>query len=713
MTLTPEEAKRIAEEVNKQKREWEDILFSIRDITNEAISLRKELEAGDVNVNELISGFRDLGKFVSKTANSYGEVLDLSKSTRDLEKEAIGFSKKRELLSTNQASIGNRILSLEKEAEFLRSQGLKTSANAVSEDAERLKILHQQAKAQIENADAAKDQLDYAIEISKAADKATKSFTTMHDFIKSIPGLKAFAGPFKEAEEEARKVFLTSKNKQQALSAGFKQLGASLKKMFGPAFLLTELFSAIGKVDKEITNMAQGMAMTKNEAAGYRAELAEASKLQLNNYANATRLVEALNTLQKQTGIAAQFSTDTLITFNKLTKVVGLSAEGAGGLAQASIATGTSMEENYKNVLGTTRSLQEQTGIQFDNRQILEAVGRVSGRLRANLEANPSAIAEAVTHAKLLGLELEGLESITQALLNFESNIGDELTAELLTGKQLNLEKARLAALTGDQAALAKEIKDQAGDFTEFTQLNVLQQQELAKAFGLSADQMSDMLFKQEIQNKTAKELRAMGKEEAAEKLEQQTAQQKFNDTVMQLKEIFADVATALMPIVEAIGSVVSLVGFLLKPLGALINWAQSFHSIMGVIVGLMVAAAAAAVIFNSAATFGIGAAALIAGSAIGLGLLYSETKPKPVNDLYVDPQGNAYEPAGDDHKIFTKDPSSIGGGGEIDYDKMASALGGVINDKQVILNTGTNAGPNSIWQVSTTPNSQFGTSFA
>ena len=41
-------------------------------------------------------------------------------------------------------------------------------------------------------------------------------------------------------------------------------------------------------------------------------------------------------------------------------------------------------------------------------------------------------------------------------LLDFESSITKELEAEMLIGRDLNLEKARSAALSNDQEALAK-----------------------------------------------------------------------------------------------------------------------------------------------------------------------------------------------------------------------------------------------------------------
>ena len=57
------------------------------------------------------------------------------------------------------------------------------------------------------------------------------------------------------------------------------------------------------------------------------------------------------------------------------------------------------------------------------------------------------------------------------ALLNFEQSINAELEAELLTGKQLNLERARAAALNNDMATLAEELKKQNVDLASFGQV--------------------------------------------------------------------------------------------------------------------------------------------------------------------------------------------------------------------------------------------------
>ena len=51
-------------------------------------------------------------------------------------------------------------------------------------------------------------------------------------------------------------------------------------------------------------------------------------------------------------------------------------------------------------------------------------------------------------------MEMSQLDGIASSLMDFESSIKNELEAELLLGKNLNLEKARQAALNNDLSTL-------------------------------------------------------------------------------------------------------------------------------------------------------------------------------------------------------------------------------------------------------------------
>ena len=71
------------------------------------------------------------------------------------------------------------------------------------------------------------------------------------------------------------------------------------------------------------------------------------------------------------------------------------------------------------------------------------------------------------------------------------------MEAELLLGKDLRLDKLRLASMNGNQAEVAAEIAritKEAGDFSE---MNVYQQQALAKAMGMTREELADSIVKE------------------------------------------------------------------------------------------------------------------------------------------------------------------------------------------------------------------------
>ena len=342
-------------------------------------------------------------------------------------------------------------------------------------------------------------------------------------------------------------------------------LGKNLFKSLSPLAVIATFIQALGQADKETTQLQKSMALTKGEAVGFRMGLTEAANQSGNINITATKLLKTFGDLNKQFGFITNFSGETLVTTAKLTEVVGVTSESAGNLAAASERTGTSFESNYKDVLGTSYELQRQSGVQMDLKDILDQTGKITGTVRANLGANPSLMAAAVTQAKLFGASLEQVANAGKQMLDFESSITAELEAELLLGRDINLERARAAALAGDQVTLAQELQKEAGTFSDFTKMNVIQQEALAKAMGMTSDQLADILFQQEVQGKTAKELRALGKDELADRLEAQDLQTKFNATVEKLQAIFVDVATALTPILEVLGHVFSLVGKIIK----------------------------------------------------------------------------------------------------------------------------------------------------
>ena len=100
-------------------------------------------------------------------------------------------------------------------------------------------------------------------------------------------------------------------------------------------------------------------------------------------------------------------------------------------------------------------------------------------------------LAQAAVEAKKLGVNLSTTAKIADSLLDFESSIEKELEAALLTGKQINYNKARQLALEGDVAGAAKEVVKQIGGQEEFNRMNAIQRKALADSIGVSVEELS------------------------------------------------------------------------------------------------------------------------------------------------------------------------------------------------------------------------------
>jgi hypothetical protein len=393
-----------------------------------------------------------------------------------------------------------------------------------------------------------------------------------------------------------------------------KQIEQKLQKTSNT--LMDAFLTQMMKADEETTQMGRNMNLSKSEATALKQEFAVAALHSGDIAVNSVRMGKAMGTLNAQLGTAVRFNDEMLMTTSKLTDVVGLTAEAAGSLAFQAQRSGQSLREVEENVLGTSYEMQQGAGIALNMKEVLEATGKVTGQLRAQLGGNPKEIAKAVTQAKLLGAEINDIANASRQLLEFESSIESELEAELLTGKQLNLERARSAALAGDMATVGEELAKNMGTFTDYTKMNTLQQDALAKSMGMTSDQMSDMLFKQETMGMNAEQLRAQGKDELADKLEQLSTQERLNLAQEKFQSVIGDLAVAMAPILDmvsgmaaAFASMPGVIGFLVGALGALVV-VQKMLAVRTMIM-------AVAEIFKGNAGLGpLGIAASIAGVA-------------------------------------------------------------------------------------------------
>ena len=316
------------------------------------------------------------------------------------------------------------------------------------------------------------------------------------------------------------------------LQAGFKSLGPVITKAMGPLAIIKVVadiakffVDAMFDASKLVAELQRDMGLTAEEAEAVRQRTFKISE-------NSSKLADTqgkIVILQKQIVQSQKEINDSLDTQIDLTQELGtfgeellvqssilrdnfrLSTEAVAELDKEAIRTGKSVEDITKETFGTIAAVGLEKGILLDVNKILTEATKIQGNLRLSFKGSTTELSKAVAQAKLLGLTLQQSEKTAESLLNFEQSIEAELTAELLTGRQLNLDRARLAALNGDFLGVAKEINAQGITYNKLQDMNLVQRKAIADALGLSTDELADSLKKQQEYNALQSRALAMG----------------------------------------------------------------------------------------------------------------------------------------------------------------------------------------------------------
>ncbi len=405
-----------------------------------------------------------------------------------------------------------------------------------------------------------------------------------------------------------------------------KQLGTNLLssvKAVDPLTLaLQQLVEAAMKLDSMSGDTAKSFNMSYSEAVALNGELNRTANLSGDIAVNVKGLNESLIAVGNSLGSNAKLNEQDLVTFTKLREQAGFTNDELIGIQQLSLAQGKSLEDNTEAILGGAEAYASQNKLLLNEKTILRDVSKASASLKLSLGGSADALARSAAQARQFGLSLEQTEKIAGSLLDFEQSISSELEAELLTGKDLNLEQARLLALNGDTAAAAAEIAKQVGTSADFSRMNVIQQEAIAKAAGLTRDELAQSLIEREaltalsgVEGKNAKERfdnlvkevgleeakKRLGNEQLATQFEQQSLQERFNQSIVKLQEIFVGLAEPVLaildPFMQLAQTILPLINVVLQPTLSLfksiaevvrVSIAQPLEGLKGTFKGIM-----------------------------------------------------------------------------------------------------------------------------
>ena len=523
-----------------------------------------------------------------------------------LRQEEDVFSSISGMISGNLADLGrtndvrNDTLSSARSLRSISDKLLANDKETAKLSEKELKKLHEQSQVALDNLKNKKSQLTLTTQESAAYDdiisKSEVLVTLAEERLKkeqaigsaggvlanSIKGMDGLLkkGGFssladklnlKGAIRDATKFDSTTGKAAVNTGEAFKNIGKNIIGAISPTDLLVtglvKLFEAAKKADENIANIRRNFGLSFNEARKLNDQFAVTAIRSSDVTVNVESLTAANQAVNDQLGIQTVYQDDLLLKTNQLISRNKLSAEAAAGFAQQVLATGISAEELESTSARTVANIQNQTGVQLNFNNVLEAANKISGQLRVNLMRTPDGLVKAVANAKALGVEMGDIAGIAGSLLNFEDSITKELEAELLIGRDLNLEQARYLALQGKSDEAVAELVKQAGSLEELQSMNVIQQDALAKSVGMTADQLATTLEKQAAINSQKKDGLNIDAESMKENASALSIQEQLSSAVTKLNSILQATSVIVTALIGAAA------GFLAGgPLGALIG---------------------------------------------------------------------------------------------------------------------------------------------
>ena len=461
-----------------------------RRVGEEAIGIMQSMADIAALINQNAKGLSQTTRDSADSfTTSFSKAKLLGKELASISKEDLKDRNFRKKLDSKVAAAQKEYIANERKRAQIVARA-KIARGKEKQALEQLAVLYTQAnisaKAQLNNTKQLYEEL-------KRIDNDVKLWDDIADAVKDIPVLSKVFRDFAQAAKEAREA---SADGQATTTAILKNYGKAVGKA-ATALAAKTLWTGLKQGNQLTTDFARNLNTSTKEARELRDQVSQIS-ISSGGLASAKDYADILFETSRTLGISARLSNSSLKTMGLMTKELGVSKEATQQLLKISETRGQGLEKESKQIVGQTMLLNERNKVNIRYQDVLEDIGKASSATLLTTQRFPGGIAKAAYEARKFGLNLAALEKSGESLLNFESSIEAELEAELLTGKELRLERARAAALTGDQATLAAELAKNFGTAEEFSSQNVLAQRAQAEAMGMTREELAETLLTQE-----------------------------------------------------------------------------------------------------------------------------------------------------------------------------------------------------------------------
>jgi len=601
--------------------EQKKIQRQIADEADREFEAKKEAAAFDSNIAKLRKKNRDISKDILKTiTKGAGKLIQ----SAGLEEQNVRIRQKfNEATINNLANEDFRASKSEEELERLEEQ---VNLNNALGDIEKeiLTELETGGVSRMEKEDILNSLREKGIDTNKLSAKQIEEMEIQASKLAKVT---------KNLDEDFQKAYEETGRMSQGLDEMIDKVetfGAILtNSKLASIALRGAVLGVAGAFAKDVFDSAkevrQELGLSVADSAKFGFQITRNAKLLGILGGNAEEVKNFSVEIANEFGNIGNLTDDVLKQFVDLSAATGLTGQNAAKLANSIMSIQGGTLETSLNTIKIFENLARAEGV--SSKIILEDLAEDADKFAEFAKDGGKNLAEAAIAARKLGMNLSTVAGIADKLLEFETSIENQMQAQVLLGRSINLDKARELALSGNLKGLAEEVKNQVGSQAEFEAMNVIQRRALAEAIGTNVADLGRMVRGEDTSAQLAE------KRAAAEEKRGETQMQimKTMEGMMGLMAIMQG-ASAAMLLIEQIRTAEYGKQAILNVKNAFLEAKKAKSSTAGAL-----AAAAKAVFSNP--LLALGSLAVLGGVIATVNALM---KPKEsIEDGFVDSEGN------------------------------------------------------------------------
>ena len=250
--------------------------------------------------------------------------------------------------------------------------------------------------------------------------------------------------------------------------------GLAMKEIFEFAKKAKEIRQDLGVSATESATMATQMRFAQLRAL-----------LLLGDTQKAADSIKAFADTTSNVGILTGKAADNLA---RVASLSGASAETTAELVKLNALAGKTSFERSAAELDSLVSLSKQKGVLSS--KVFEDVASSAKDSSIFFGKTADEIARAAVEMRALGVGVDAIAKVSDAVLDLETSISKEFEMQALFGKSINFNRLRQLAYARDEVGLQKALKEELRGFADLSKLNAAQVQSIQASLGLSNEDM-------------------------------------------------------------------------------------------------------------------------------------------------------------------------------------------------------------------------------